>query len=545
MGRFQPPPQAIILTGFMGTGKSQVGRLLAQWWGLKLVETDAVIERQEGASIAQIFAQHGEAYFRDLETAILRDILSEERLVISTGGGILLRPENLQLLRCAGPIICLQASPETILARTSPTADRPLLNKPEPLAEIKGLLAARAEAYQQADYHLDTDDLTAEQVASCCQDLLADHPRAVFFLPRLVQVKVDLGPESYLIHIGENLLAAVGELVPPANRGRRAGIITSQNLTSLYGEAAEDSLGAAGWEVSLFEVPDGEASKSLAQAEQLYGTLLAADFDRTSTIFALGGGVVGDLAGFVAATFMRGIHYVHLPTSLLAQADASVGGKVAVNLPAGKNLAGAFHQPRAVIIDIQSLQTLPERQLRCGLAEIIKHATIADAEMFGYLETNLASILAGEAVALKYLIARNCQIKARVVSQDPQERGHRAVLNYGHTIGHALERAATQWDLSHGEAVGLGMIAESRLAAEVGLAEQETALRLHELIKQAGLPTKATGIDLQQASAALSVDKKIAQNQLRLPVVPCIGQVRITEDVKLATLQQALTSLVD
>jgi len=545
MSRFQPPPQAIILTGFMGTGKSQVGRLLAQRWGLRLVETDALIEEQEGTSIAQIFAQRGEGYFRDLETAILQDILGEERLVISTGGGMLLRPENLQLLRGAGPIICLQATPETILERTSGSAERPLLNQPDPLAEIKRLLSARAEAYQQADYQVDTDDLTLQQIADRCEELLADHPGAVFLVPQPVQVKVDLGPESYAIHIGQDLLAAVGELVPPAKRGRRAGIITSENLVPLYAEVVRDSLDVADWNVSVFPVPDGEASKSLAQAEQLYGALLAADFDRTSTIFALGGGVVGDLAGFVAATFMRGIDHVQLPTSLLAQVDASVGGKVAVNLPAGKNLVGAFHQPRAVIVDIGSLQTLPQRQLRCGLAEIIKHAAIADAEMFGYLEANMANILAGEVVALKYLVARNCQIKAEVVSQDPQERGLRAVLNYGHTIGHALERAATQWDLTHGEAVALGMIAESRLATQLGLAEDETASRLYKLIKQAGLPTEATGIDLQQASAALSVDKKIAHNQLRLPIVPRIGQVQITEDVEMATLQQVLSSLAD
>ncbi len=545
MGRFQPPPQAIILTGFMGTGKSQVGRLLAQRWDLRLVETDALIEEQEGTSIAQIFAQRGEGYFRDLETAILRDILSKERLVISTGGGMLLRPENLQLLRCAGPIICLQATPETILERTSSNAERPLLNQPDPQAEIKRLLSARAEAYQQADYQVDTDDLTPQQIADRCADLLADHPGAVFLVARPVQVKVELGLESYVIHIGEDLLAAVGELVPPAKPGRRAGIITSENLVPLYANVAKDSLDAADWNVSVFPVPDGEASKSLAQAEQLYGALLAAEFDRTSTIFALGGGVIGDLAGFVAATFMRGIDHVQLPTSLLAQVDASVGGKVAVNLPAGKNLVGAFHQPRAVIIDMGSLPTLPPRQLRCGLAEIIKHAAIADAEMFGYLEANMANILAGEVVALKYLVARNCQIKAEVVSQDPQERGLRAVLNYGHTIGHALERAATQWDLTHGEAVALGMIAESRLAAQLGLAEDETAARLYELIKQAGLPTEATGIDLQQASAALSVDKKIAHNQLRLPIVPRIGQVQITKDVEMATMQQVLSSLAD
>jgi len=545
MARFRPPAGAIILTGFMGTGKSQVGRLLAQRWGLKFIETDALIEEQEGTPIAQIFATRGEPYFRDRETAVLRQVLGQEAIVLSTGGGTLLRPENVELLRAAGPIICLQASAETILERITGTDQRPLLNKPDPLAEIKRLLAAREPAYQQADYHLDTDNLAPEQVADRCKDLMIVDPRATFLVPGAVQVAIAMGADSYLIDIDDGLLSSAGQIIPPAEPGRRAGIITSDNLVSLYADTVKDALTSAGWEVSLFPVPDGEASKSLATAEQLYGALLEADFDRSSTIFALGGGVIGDLAGFVAATFMRGIDFVQLPTSLVAQVDASVGGKVAVNLPAGKNLVGAFHQPQAVIIDTQCLQTLPERQLRCGLAEVIKHAALADAELFAYLENNMARIWAGDPIVLKYLLARNCQIKAEVVSRDPHEHGERVILNYGHTVGHALERSASEWDLAHGEAVALGMIAESRLAVELGLAEPETASRLHGLIQQVGLPTSAAGIDLQQAAAALSVDKKIARGRLRWPVVPTIGQVRITADVQLPAFQQALRNLVD
>ncbi len=545
MSRFRPPARAIILSGFMGTGKTVVGRLLAERWDLEWVETDAVIEQQEGTSIAQIFATHGEQYFRDRETAALREVLRQEGLVLSTGGGMLLRAENVELLQAAGPIVCLRASPETIVERTSATAERPLLDKPDPLAEIKRLLAAREEAYQQADYHLDTDNLTPEDAADRCEQMLATDPRAIFLLPRPVQVQVALGPESYLIHIGAGLLSETGCLFPSPQPARRAGIITTENLVDLYAQSLQDSLADARWEVNLFPVPDGESSKSLHTAELLYADLLDADFDRSSTIFALGGGMVGDLAGFVAATFMRGIDLVQVPTSLLAQVDASVGGKVAVNLPAGKNLVGAFHQPQAVIIDLQTLPTLPQPQFRGGLAEVIKHAAIADAEMFEYLEDNIAGVLAGDRVALKYLLARNCQIKAEVVSQDPHEQGQRVVLNYGHTIGHALERAAEQWEMGHGEAVALGMIAESRLAVELGLAEPQSAQRLRELVQAAGLPTTASGIDLQRAARALSVDKKISAGRLRLPIVPQIGEVQITEQVQLSTLQQAITSLSD
>lgn len=545
MACFRPPASAIILSGFMGTGKTVVGRLLAERCGLKWLETDALIEQQEGTSIAQIFATRGEGYFRDQESIVLRQVLGQESLVLSIGGGMLLCPENVQLLQAAGPIICLHASPQTILERTSATQERPLLDKPDSLAEIKRLLAAREEAYQQADYHLNTNNFTPQQVADHCEEVLATDPRAIFLLPEPVHVEVALGPDSYPIHIGEGLLPEIGRLLSPSEPGRRAGIITTENLVALYAGTVQDSLANGGWEVSLFPVPDGESSKCLSIAEWLYNALLEANFDRTSTVFALGGGMVGDLAGFVAATFMRGIDLVQLPTSLLAQVDASVGGKVAVNLPAGKNLVGAFHQPQAVIIDTQPLQTLPQRQFRCGLAEVIKHAAIADAEMFEYLSHSMPRVLAGHRIALKYLLARNCQIKAEVVSQDPHEHGRRVILNYGHTIGHALERAAGEWDLTHGEAVALGMIVESRLAVELGLAEPHTAERLRELVRAAGLPTTASSIDLQRAAAALSVDKKIAGGRLRLPIVPQIGQVQITEQVQLPVLQQAITNLAD
>ena len=545
MAHFRPPARAIILSGFMGTGKSAVGTLLAERWGLKLIETDALIEEQEGVSIAEIFASRGEAYFRDRETASLLQVLDAEGLIVSTGGGMLLRDENVELLRTAGPIICLHASPATVLARTSHSRERPLLNKPHALGEIERLLAARQETYQRADYHVDTDDVSPEEVADRCAALLASDCRAVFLLPDPVQVPVELGADSYVIHVGEGLLQTTGHLVPPPEEGLRAGIITADNLIPLYAEAVRASLSAEGWQATIFPVPDGEASKSLGTAERLYNALLEAGFDRSSVIFAVGGGVIGDLAGFVAATFMRGLKLVQLPTSLLAQVDASVGGKVAVNLPAAKNLVGAFHQPHAVIIDTQSLQTLPRRQLRSGLAEAIKHAAIADAEMFAYLEGYMPRILTGDPVALKYLLARNCQIKGEVVSQDPHEQGWRAVLNYGHTIGHALERAASHWALCHGEAVALGMIAESQFTAELDLAEPSVVSRLCNLIEQAGLPTTASGIDLEQAAAALVRDKKIASGRLRLPVVPKVGQVKIVEHVPPAALQQAMANLVE
>jgi len=540
----RPPARAIILTGFMGTGKSVVAELLSQRWGLGNVDTDAMIEEQVGTSIAEIFATRGEQHFRDLETEILTQLAGQCGLIISTGGGMLLRERNVELLRQMGPIICLQASPDTIIERTADSDERPLLNRPDPQTEIQRLLAKREGAYQQADYHIATDGLSVEQVAEAVAELVRADPRSCLLTPEPVEIPVELGDDSYTIHIGKRLLDAVGAIAAPVQRGQPAAVITDDNLEELYASAVAESLGEAGWDAHLFVVPSGEGSKTLATAGQLCEQLAEAGLDRSSVVFAVGGGMVGDLAGFVAAVYMRGIPFVQVPTTLLAQADASVGGKVAVDLPRAKNLVGAFHQPQAVIVDIETLSTLSDGQLQSGLAEVIKHAAIADAEKFSYLEENLERVMARDRVSLKYLLARNCQIKAEVVAADPHEQSQRAVLNFGHTIGHALERAAPQWQLSHGEAVAVGMIAESEVAVEKKLSEPNVAQRLRELITQAGLQPNLSGIDPQQARTAMSADKKLRGGRLQLPIVPRIGQVVLTEQIQLADLHEVLERLL-
>jgi len=480
------------------------------------------------------------AHFRYLETTVLRQLATEEGLVVSTGGGILLREQNVELLRQMGPIICLHASTETIIRRTAASDERPLLNRPDAAAEIRRLLAERDEAYHQADYHITTDGLTPDAV----EEAVRADPRGLFLAPGPIEIPVELGEDSYTIHIGEGLLDAIGTIVAPDQAGQRAAVITDDNIEELYASVVAGSLEEAGWEVCSLAVPSGEGSKTLAGAGQLCEQLAEAGLDRSSVVFAVGGGMVGDLAGFVAAVYMRGLDFVQVPTSLLAQVDASVGGKVAVDLPQAKNLVGAFYQPQAVIIDTNTLQTLPDKQLRSGLGEVIKHAAIADEAMFGYLEENIGRLSEGNAVSLKYVLARNCQIKAEVVAADPYEQGRRAVLNFGHTIGHALERAAPRWQLSHGEAVAVGMIAESEVAAEKGLSEVSVVQRLQQLIAQAGLQVDLSEVDLLQARAAMSVDKKVRGQRLRLPVVPRIGDVTLTDQIQLADLGAALEQLL-
>lgn len=544
MMRLRPPARAIALTGFMATGKTTVGRLLAQRLGLGFVDTDEMIERTAGREIDEIFASDGEEHFRDLESAALQEALREGDRVISTGGGMLLREANVQALREAGPIICLTAEPEEILQRTTGDETRPLLQVADPAQRIAELLDARQEAYARADYHVETTGRAAEDVCGEVLALLHEDPRARWLTPQRTRVPVGVEGASYEVVVGRGLLGELGELYPAPSAGTCAALVTTDRIGPLYAQRAAEGLRPEGWDVRVLTVPDGEASKSLSVYGELCEGMAAAGLDRGSTVFALGGGVVGDLAGFAAATYMRGIDLVHLPTSLLAQVDSSVGGKTAIDLSAGKNLIGAFHQPRAVFADVEALHTLPEAEVRSGLGEIIKHACCFDAEMFDFMAASRKAVLRGDRAAREYLVARNCQIKAEVVAEDPTEQGVRAVLNYGHTVGHALERAAPQWGLRHGEVVGIGMVAESRLAVHLGIAAEETAKRQRELIEAYGLPTVATGVDADEAAAALRRDKKIVGGRLRLPLVPEIGSFVIVEDVDVATVEDALRAVV-
>ena len=363
------------------------------------------------------------------------------------------------------------------------------------------------------------------------------------------RVEVPVPGRPYSVWVGPGLLGAVGQLVPCPAASTRAVVIGDEHTAPLFGEPVTASLAAAGWQVARDTIPAGESSKSIEQACRLWRSVAAAGGDRQTHLFALGGGVVGDLVGFVAATYMRGVPFVQLPTSLTAQADAALGGKTGLDLPEGKNLVGAFHQPRTVIADTDALAFLPARELRSGCAEVVKHAALADAELFALLEARGPELLgaAGDAGLWPEVIARNAAIKAAVVARDPhEESGERAALNYGHTVGHALERAAAGWGLTHGEAVSLGMVAESRLAVELALGSAACARRLEALLPRLGLPVAigADAVDVGAARAALRHDKKRTADGVLLPVVPEIGQVRLVAGVAPARLEEALLSVV-
>ena len=355
-------------------------------------------------------------------------------------------------------------------------------------------------------------------------------------------IKVPLGVRSYTISIGNNLLSRLGHECKRLYLGQRCAVITDRNVAPHYGQAALENLEGAGFEPTLITVPAGETAKSLKVVAACYDQLAEQRLERKSFVVALGGGVVGDLAGFVAATFLRGIDFVQVPTTLLAQVDSSVGGKVGVNLKAGKNLVGAFYQPRFVLCDLETLGTLPVREYRAGLAEIIKYGIIHDVELFRRLEHAMPKLLQREPDTLASVVARCCQIKAGVVGQDETESGLRAILNFGHTIGHALEAVFGYGKFLHGEAIAIGQVLAARLSAELLGLPQRDVERMAVLFEEAGLPTHVK-LDPAQREKLLETmrrDKKVSEGIIKFVLVNKIGQVSFGQAVPLDLVEQVL-----
>ncbi|SHE60339.1 3-dehydroquinate synthase [Desulforamulus putei DSM 12395] len=345
-------------------------------------------------------------------------------------------------------------------------------------------------------------------------------------------INVALGSRSYPIYIANGLINDLGTYLSEMPLGKEVLLVTDTNVGPLYGQKVADVLLRAGFQVAVAQVPAGESTKTLDQAARLYDMAFDHGLDRTCPVVALGGGVVGDLAGFVAATYMRGVPFVQVPTTLLAQVDSSVGGKVAVNHPRGKNIIGAFYQPRAVFIDVDTLTTLSLRELKAGLAEVIKYGVIWDKEFFAWLEENITRVLNREADALGYVIETCCKIKAAVVEQDETEQGRRAILNYGHTVGHAIEALSGYGTYLHGEAVAIGMVMAARMAVSQGLFNLADCQRIENLIRAIGLPTDMPeGINPHEVLASIYHDKKVIMNKLVFVLPKEIGHVGIFKDV--------------
>jgi 3-dehydroquinate synthase len=354
-------------------------------------------------------------------------------------------------------------------------------------------------------------------------------------------LRVELGERAYPIHIGAGLLAAA-DLYRPHLSGRAVAVVTNEVVKPHYLARVQKALSVAGARASAeIVVEDGERAKRWENVDRICGALLEARFGRDAVVVALGGGVVGDLAGFAAAVYQRGVRFIQLPTTLLAQVDSSVGGKTAINHALGKNMIGAFHQPQAVIADVSVLDTLPDRELRAGLAEVIKHGLALDPGFTQWLELNIENLLARESGALTHAIKRSCELKARIVAADERESGARALLNFGHTFGHAIENAAGYGRWLHGEAIGAGMVMAAELSFRLGLIGDEARVRLRTLIQRAGLPIAAPeGLSPDELLEAMAVDKKAMHGKLRFVLLRSIGQAELCSDVDAGAVRDSI-----
>jgi shikimate kinase/3-dehydroquinate synthase len=530
----------IALIGFSATGKTVVAQKVAEHLHWTFIDTDDEIVRLSGKTIPEIFKQDGEEKFRRLESQILKQACHKEQAVIATGGGAIIDPKNQNLLLETSVVVCLEAKPETIYQRllhdtlySANPVVRPLLAGDNPLERIKQLKAKRQPYYAIADWTVHTDNLTVDEVS---QEIIkgwqyTDRHRDKQSAEADLACRVQTPTAEYPVFVGWGILDKLGEKMKRAGLSGTANIISDEIVFSIYGAKVRKALEKAGFAVNSCVVPSGEASKNIAQAVKIYDYLIEHRVERNDLVVALGGGMIGDLAGFVAATFLRGLLWLQVPTSLIAMTDASIGGKVAFDHPRGKNLIGAFYQPCLVLADVKTLTTLTHRELTSGWAEVIKHGLILDADLLKLLEDRANDLIKLKPDITSKVISRSAAIKCRVVSEDERETGIRTILNYGHTIAHGLEAATDYGRFLHGEAVAIGMMAAARLSHRLKLLSEKAIERHKAILQKFGLPIDCSGLAVNDVLAAMELDKKVRGKAIRWVLLQDIGQVVIRSDV--------------
>lgn len=531
----------------MGSGKTTVGRALAKKLNKRFVDSDHEIEARTGVAISVIFDIEGEASFRQREADVIRDLCQQTDIVLATGGGAVLNQRSRQILHDSGTVVYLKASIGSILHRTRHDKKRPLLRTADPRKKLEELEQQRDPLYREVAHmiietgqpQLQTlvqtivDKLpkpahVAHTVEKIAANLAATESKTMEIETGLYKtLQVDLGDRSYPITIGESLLQDK-KLLEQRIRAKRVVIVTNDVVAPLYLDGLTKQLGSLGKQVEAVVLPDGEERKNWESLMLIFDELLRKKCDRKTALIALGGGVIGDMTGFAASAFMRGVPFVQIPTTLLAQVDSSVGGKTGINHPLGKNMIGAFYQPQAVLADISSLSTLPDNELSAGLAEVIKHGAIIDAPFFDWIESNIEKLRARDVEALTYAVLRSCEIKANVVRQDEREGGLRAILNFGHTFGHAIEAGLGYGQWLHGEAVGCGMVMAADLSHRLGYIDFVTKTRITKLVEAAGLPTVAPDLGEATWLDLMEVDKKNEGGQIKFILLKPLGTSIIT-----------------
>jgi shikimate kinase/3-dehydroquinate synthase len=524
--------RSIVLVGLMGAGKTSIGRRLAARLGLPFRDADAEIELAAGCTVPELFSRYGEREFRDGERRVIRRLLSGDPLVLATGGGAFMDPETRAVVREEAVSIWLRCKLSTLVRRVAGRDNRPLLQDGDASDILQRLMEARHPVYAEADLAVDCGDESPDVTTGHVLNALLD-----WRAPR--RLAITLASASYDVVIGEGLLARAGALLAPRLPQKRAVVVTDASVARLHLQALLDGLAATAIETRQIVVPAGETSKTLETYGRVVDGLLEADVERKTAVIALGGGVVGDLAGFAAATTLRGLPFIQVPTTLLSQVDSSVGGKTGVNTARGKNLVGAFHQPRMVLADTATLATLPVRELRAGYAEIAKAGLIGDAAFFEWCERNGAGVIGGNRELQAEAIRRACAFKAAVVGDDEREEkpnDGRALLNLGHTFAHALEAEyGYSGGLLHGEAVAVGLGLAFRLSARLGLCAAADAARVVAHVGAMGLPAELRMLNRRFSAATLTGhmrrDKKMRDGKLTFILARGIGQAFTSSDV--------------
>lgn len=518
--RWKLLPPNVVLFGPPGVGKSRVGEELARRLGRGFVDTDREVSERAGKAITRIFAEDGEDTFRRLEREICEEVSARAGLVVACGGGSLLDPGLRQRMEATGSVICLRASDGELLNRLGDGKGRPLIagGKAE---DIQHLLAARRETYDAFPIQLDTTGIEIAAIAQEAAELVEK---------RECESRAVSQGAGYAVQSGWGVRSRLPERLADNGIQGPAAVLSDERVGKLYAQSLADQLAGP-----LVQVPDGERAKTLTILERVQGELVEAGLDRSGTVVAVGGGSVTDLGGLAAATFMRGIRWVAVPTTLLGMVDAAIGGKVGVDLPAGKNLVGAFHPPSLVVSDYEVLGTLPPEEWRNGMAELVKAAVIGDVELFRWLEE-------GAEGPTSAWIERAQAVKISVVEQDPQESGARAMLNAGHTVAHALE-SISEYALAHGHAVSLGLVAESGMAEAMGLAGRGWRNRLARVLERFGLPTASSGWDPGAVLRAMRVDKKARGGRPLFALPVEAGRVDYGVEVPEALILEAIDLL--
>jgi shikimate kinase/3-dehydroquinate synthase len=513
-----PPPVKrpsgnIILVGMMGSGKTTVGRLLAKQLGKTFIDSDEEILKRTGVTIQHIFDVEGEAGFRQREASIVQELLERNDIVLATGGGAVLDAHNRSKMRENGTVIYLKSGVHDLWQRTRHDRSRPLLQTADPRAKLHELFEQRNPLYTEtADIVMHTGKQNVQVLLSALQRKLNSSHSTIQALKNMQTLKVGLAERSYPIHIGSGLLSRV-ELLLPFIPHKRVAVVSNTTVAPLYLEQLSKLLKSYGVSVVSIILPDGEQYKNSATLNLIYDALLTNRCERNTPLIALGGGVIGDMTGYAAATYLRGVPFIQIPTTLLSQVDSSVGGKTGINHPLGKNMIGAFYQPQLVIADIATLNTLPDQELRAGLAEVIKYGLIRDLAFLEWLEANM---------------------------ENERESGERALLNLGHTFGHAIENGMGYGVWLHGEAVAAGTIMAADLSQRMGWISEQDVSRIRLIFERAGLPVVAPHLDVEQYLHLMGLDKKIINGQMRFVLLQALGHAVMSSAVPAEMLRATL-----